>query len=112
MTPGQWTFLSNHAHVLVHIARNPDARIADIARAVGITERATQGIVADLEQAGYLEIERVGRRNTYRVNRKGRFRHPAESGQAVGALLDVFRDVDEDLVRATPPPASPATRPR
>lgn len=92
MALGQWTFLSNHGHVLVHIARDPEARIADIAQTVGITERATQGIIADLVQAGYVQVRRIGRRNTYRVNRDGHFRHPAESQQSIDALLDVFRD--------------------
>lgn len=91
MAASTWTLLSNHGHVLVHIAREPDARISDIARVVGITERATQGIVADLADAGYLQVERVGRRNVYRVNSKAHFRHPAESQQTVSALLGVFR---------------------
>lgn len=90
MTARQWTFLSNHGHVLIQLSRDPDARLADIARAVGITERAAQGIIGDLEAAGYVESERVGRRNTYRVNRSANFRHPAEAKQSVGALLELF----------------------
>ena len=90
MSAGHWTFLSNHGHVLVHISRDPEARIIDIAQSVGITERATQGIIADLVEAGYLQIVRVGRRNTYRINRTAHFRHPAESRQSIDALLDVF----------------------
>lgn len=91
MATGRWTFISNHGHVLIQIAREPNARISDIARSVGITERATQGILADLEQAGYIEAEKVGRRNTYRINRKAPFRHPAESQQSIGALVDLFQ---------------------
>ena len=87
--PG-WTFLTNHAHVLLAIARDPTVRLRDVADTIGITERATQAIVADLEAAGYLRRERVGRRNHYTVNRAGRFRHPAEADRRIGDLLDLF----------------------
>ncbi len=73
-----WTFLSNHGHVLVSLAADPEARVRDIAERVGITERAVQMIVADLEAAGYVVRERVGRRNRYSVSTEGRFRHPLE----------------------------------
>ncbi len=86
----EWTFLTNHAHVLLTIARDPTARLRDVADAVGITERATQAIVADLEAAGYLQRERVGRRNEYTVNPTGRFRHPAEADHSIGDLLALF----------------------
>jgi DNA-binding MarR family transcriptional regulator len=86
----QWTFLTNHAHVLLAIARNPTTRLRDVADAVGITERAAQAIVADLETAGYLHRERVGRRNQYTVNPAGRFRHPAEADHSIGELLTLF----------------------
>ncbi|MEV4347487.1 helix-turn-helix domain-containing protein [Actinoplanes sp. NPDC049596] len=85
-----WTFLTNHAHVLLAIARDPGARLRDIAQIVGITERAAQAIVADLEEAGYLEHTRVGRRNQYTVHRSGPFRHPAEAGRRIGDLLALF----------------------
>jgi DNA-binding MarR family transcriptional regulator len=86
----QWTFLTNHAHVLLAIAREPTARLRDVAEAVGITERAAQAIVADLEAAGYLRRERVGRRNQYTVNPAGRFRHPVEADRSIGDLLNLF----------------------
>ena len=86
----EWTFLTNHAHVLLAIARDPTARLRDVAAGVGITERAAQAIVADLEAAGYLHRERVGRRNQYTVNPAGRFRHPAEADHSIGELLDLF----------------------
>ena len=86
----QWTFLTNHAHVLLAVAREPTARLRDVADAVGITERAAQAIVADLEAAGYLQRERVGRRNQYTVNPAGRFRHPAEADHRIGDLLNLF----------------------
>ena len=84
-----WTFLTNHAHVLVCIAREPGVRLRDIAERVGITERATQGIVSDLVEAGYVSRERVGRRNQYAVRDDQPLRHPLEHDQAVGNLLHV-----------------------
>ena len=88
----EWTFLTNHAHVLLAIARDPTARLRDVADLVGITERAAQSIVADLEAAGYLTRERVGRRNEYTINPAGRFRHPAEADHSIGDLLTLFTD--------------------
>lgn len=87
-----WTFLSNHTHVLVCIADDPDARLRDIAERVGVTERAVSMIVADLEAGGYVERERVGRRNRYKVLRRGQLRHPLEAHHSVGTLLDVIAD--------------------
>ncbi|WP_240670683.1 helix-turn-helix transcriptional regulator [Actinoplanes solisilvae] len=88
--PKGWTFLTNHAHVLLAIAREPTARLRDVAASAGITERAAQAIVADLEAAGYLRRERVGRRNEYTVNPSGRFRHPAEADHRIGDLIKLF----------------------
>ena len=85
-----WTFLTNHGHVLLAIARNPTARLRDVADEVGVTERAAQAIVADLAADGYLRRTRVGRRNEYTINPSGHFRHPAEADQQVGALLALF----------------------
>ena len=85
-----WTFLTNHGHVLLALARDPHARLRDVAAVVGITERAVQSIVGDLESAGYLVREREGRRNRYRINPSGQFRHPAERDQRVGDLLALF----------------------
>jgi hypothetical protein len=76
--------------VLVEVARNPHARMRDISAAVGLTERAVQGIVADLESAGYLTRNRVGRRNRYTVNPESVFRHSAQAGLQVGPFLDVL----------------------
>ncbi len=87
---GNWTFLTNHAHVLLAIARDPSARLRDVAASVGITERAAQAIVADLVAAGYVTRERVGRRNAYTINPAGRFRHPAEAAHCIGELIDLF----------------------
>ncbi len=86
----EWTFLSNHGHLLVHLNRNPDSRVRDIAEAVGITERSAQTILADLEEAGYVEITRIGRRNHYTVNPKLKFRHPSEASKPISSLLKIF----------------------
>ena len=86
-TPATWTFLSNHAHVLVCIHGDPEARIRDIAEQVGITERAAQGLVSDLVEEGYLVKERVGRRNRYSINPDARLRHPLEDDHTIGELL-------------------------
>jgi len=89
MEAGSWTFLSNHGHVLVCLVADPDARLRDIAERVGITERAVQQIVRDLEAAGYVTKQRIGRRNHYSVQRSGRFRHPVEEGLRVGEFVDL-----------------------
>jgi DNA-binding MarR family transcriptional regulator len=78
--------------VLVALARDPQARLRDVAELVGITERAAQAIVSDLEAGGYLTRERVGRRNQYTLKPEGRFRHPAEHDRSVGQLIDIFLD--------------------
>jgi len=85
-----WTFLTNHGHVLLAIADDPETRLRDIAARVGITERAAQLIVSDLEAGGYLTKEKVGRRNRYTVVRGRAFRHPAESGRGVDDLIGIF----------------------
>jgi hypothetical protein len=87
-----WTFFSNHGHVLVCLAQNPDARLRDVAQAVGITERAVQKIVSDLEAAGIVVRERTGRRNHYRVHTDQPLRHPIEARRTVGALLAMVLD--------------------
>lgn len=84
---GRWTFLTNHAHVLVCIAENPDMTGRQIADEVGISERAVQGIIADLVEAGYVTRERSGRRNHYEINADGDLRHPLEDDHTVGELL-------------------------
>jgi DNA-binding IclR family transcriptional regulator len=95
---GTWTLLTGHGHVLVEIARSPDARIRDIAPVVGLTERTVQAIVADLEAAGYLTRTRDGRRNRYTVNPDSLFRHPAQEGHRVGPFLDLLAATADGLV--------------
>lgn len=82
-----WTFLSNHGHVVVCLARDPDVRLRDVADEVGITERRVAAIVTELEEAGIVSRQRIGRRNTYSVNRRAKLRHPVESHRTVGDLL-------------------------
>ena len=101
VSDGRWTFLSNHGHVLVSLARDPDARTRDVAEAVGITERAVQQIVHDLVEQGYLQKTKVGRRNHYAVVRRAHLRHQQVSRVTLGTLLDVL----------VPPTPSPQRRP-
>ena len=98
---GSWTLLTGHGHVLVEIARHPEARIRDISAAAGVTERTAQAIVTDLEAAGYITRTRVGRRTRYTVNRDSLFRHPAQEGQRVGPFLALLAAAETD----TPTPA-------
>lgn len=86
----QWTFLTNHAHALVCIARDPGLRLRDVADRVGVTERAAQRIVSDLVDGGYLERQKEGRRNTYRVRADRPLRHPVEDGHDIGEILAVL----------------------
>lgn len=88
-----WTFLTNHAHVLLFISRDPDVRLRDVAEAVGITERAAQRIVGDLVEAGYLERTREGRRNRYRLNPELPMRHPLERDHAIGDVLRLLTPI-------------------
>jgi len=89
---GTWTFLTNHTHVLLCIHRDPAIRLREVATLVGITERAAQKIVADLAEAGYLAVERVGRRNQYTVRPRQPLRHPLERTHLVGELLELLAE--------------------
>lgn len=86
-----WTFLSHHAQVFLCIARDPDARLREIAAGVGITERAVQAIVNDLVEAGYVDRTRVGRRNHYAIHPEVPLRHPLQGDVDVGTLLSLVR---------------------
>lgn len=86
-----WTFLTNHAQVLLCLVQTPDIRLREVADHVGITERATQRIVAELVEAGYVRTERVGRRNRYTVDRQHAMRHSAQLGYEIGALLEALK---------------------
>lgn len=87
---GRWTFLTNHAHVLVLLHAEPDLTLREVASRVGITERAVQRITQDLEEGGYLQRHRVGRRNEYEVLTTEKLRHPIESHRSIGELLQMI----------------------
>jgi hypothetical protein len=91
-------FLTNHGRALLCLSRHPAARMRDVAGWLGITERAVQRIVADLEAAGYLRRARQGRRNVYEVDAALPLRHPSEGARTVGALLGLAQHASE------PPP--------
>lgn len=84
---GDWTFFSNYGHVLVCLERDHSIRLRDVAREVGITERAVQKIVRDMQDAGYITVTKQGRNNRYRINKRKTLRHSLESHCTVGKLL-------------------------
>jgi DNA-binding IclR family transcriptional regulator len=88
--PKTWTFLTNHAQVLLCLAEDPEIRLRDVAERVGITERACQRILAELVEAGYVKVVRVGRRNQYTVDREHAMRHSAQFGHEIGTLLQAL----------------------
>lgn len=85
--PHVWTYLTNHAHVLFCLVEDPSARLRDVADKVGITERAVQRIVADLEESGVIVIEKDGRRNHYVIHPDQPMRHPVEAHETVATLI-------------------------
>jgi predicted ArsR family transcriptional regulator len=85
--PHAFTYLTNHSHVLVALDTDAELRVRDLAAMVGITERAVQRILSDLEESGAIKVERIGRRNRYRIQRGGRLRHPLEKHCTIGGLL-------------------------
>ena len=88
----QWTYLTNHTHVLVLLSRNPSLVLREVALHVGITERAVQRIIADLESSGVIEREKIGRQNRYRIRLDQPLRHRNESHRTIGELLALFND--------------------
>lgn len=85
-----WTFLSNHTHVLVCIVQDHEVRLAEIARMVGIGERAVHSIVNDLVAAGYVVRHKQGRNNVYEVNLDQPLRHPREAEHTIAEILRPF----------------------
>ncbi len=85
-----WGFLTNHAHALLFIARDPDARLRDLAVALEVTERTAYGLVADLTEAGYVVKEKEGRRNRYHIQADLPLRHPMNRERTIGDLLNVL----------------------
>jgi DNA-binding IclR family transcriptional regulator len=92
---GSWTFLSNHTHVLVCLARDPEARLRDIAARVGITERGVFRVIRELERGGVIKHTRQGRRNHYTINTSPPLRHELESARSVGSLLELLLEPAE-----------------
>ena len=86
-SPRGWTFLSNHAHVLIYLATEDDPTLRDIAQHVGITERAVLMVLADLENEGLIRRTRVGRRNHYDLRLDQPLRHPLEAHRTVRQLI-------------------------
>lgn len=97
-----WTFLTNHARVLILIAQTPDIRLREIASRVGITERATQRIVGELEADGYLSHKKEGRRNRYSLHPEAHLRHPLEDEIEIGQLIDFISN--RELTAEPPTP--------
>ena len=91
MAGPSWTFLTNHARVLLCLADEPDLRLREAAERIGITERAVQRIVTDLEDAGVITRTREGRRNTYAIDEEARLRHPSDAHMTVGDLLNMMQ---------------------
>ena len=85
-----WSFLTNHTHLLVVLNREPAARIRDLAEEVGITQRAVQRILAELVSDRILSIKKEGRRNVYRIRRAARLRHPLEHKHTIGEILNLI----------------------
>ena len=90
-TSSSWTFLTNHAHILMCLAKNPSERIRDLAVKVDITERAVQRIIVELEAEGYLEHIREGRRNLYKVLSRKPLRHDIEKHRQVHDLIKLIK---------------------
>lgn len=84
---GDWTFLSNHAHVLICIARQPDIRLSELADLVGIQERTAHRIIHELSDAGYITVEKVGRNNVYHLDLNHPLRHPLESDHDIREII-------------------------
>ncbi len=88
-SPAQWTFLTNHAHVLILLAQDPTRILREVAQQVGITERAVQRIIVDLEDAGILVREKTGRQNRYHIDAKLPLRHPVEAHRSIADLIQL-----------------------
>lgn len=91
MTESRWTFLTNHAHVLICLARNPHSILKEVAAQVGITERAVQNIILDLEKDGIIQRKKEGRNNVYRLSLAKKLRHPVEKNSTIKELIDLVK---------------------
>ena len=88
---GEWTLFSNHGHVLVCLFNNNQARLRDVAAEVGITERAVQNILRELQDSGLVQVSKHGRCNHYHLNTRKSLRHPLEAHCTVGQLLQLLK---------------------
>ncbi len=91
-----WTFFSNHGHVYFLLATHDNIVLREVATLVGITERSVLGIVHDLEEAGYIKREKVGRTNRYKIVAKKTLRHPLESNVQLKDLVELVRSARDD----------------
>lgn len=92
----KWTFLTNHAHVLLCLAKSKQMTMRDISQQVGITERAVQRIIHDLDSEKYIEIKKEGRRNLYTPNEHKHLKHPIEAHRNVADLLRLVAELEEE----------------
>ena len=90
-----WSFLTTHARALLFIAQDPDARLRDIAAALGITDRRAYGIVVDLTDSGYVVKERDGRRNRYHIQLHLPVRGTIAAERTIGEVLDLLTDANQ-----------------
>lgn len=86
----QWTFFTNHSHVLFYLAAHPDLPLREVASAIGITERAVQKVIHDLAETGIITKVKSGRTNKYTINRHMPLRHPLEAHRCIGDILTII----------------------
>jgi len=103
-----WSFLTNHARVLICIAHDPGVRLREIAAALDITERSAFGIVTELTEAGYVVKEKEGRRNRYQIQGHLPLRDSVARERTIGEILDIL--VEASASQADPPPRTPTPR--
>jgi hypothetical protein len=107
---GEWTLFSNHGHVLVCLAKNNQARLRDVAAEVGITERAVQNILRELQGSGLVQVSKHGRCNHYQINTRKPLRHPLEAHCTVGKLLQMLQTETSGAAAPASPAPVKATR--
>ena len=109
---GNWTLFSNHGHVLVCLARDSEARLRDVAASVGITERAVQKIVRDLQDGGMVSVTKNGRRNCYRIHKKQTLRHDLEANCTLGGLVKLVNKQPKTHQNSAEVGSLPVSEPR
>lgn len=108
---GNWTLFSNHGHVLVCLARDSEARLRDVAASVGITERAVQKIVRDLQDGGMVSVTKNGRRNSYRIHKKQTLRHDLEADCTLGNLVKLVNKRPMEYQNTVEAESTPVSKP-